>query len=135
MTNIPALNVRVNVDASGVSTGVTKATEGLNQISARASRLTGTLAILKTTMLGVFGGNILTGAVFAIGRELNGMKQETIKIVTFNRDFSQEDYAFMHRIVTVLQEHDLSVALTVSKDRHIKKLKAITLRRIDGGAL
>lgn len=82
MTNIPALNVRVNVDASGVSTGVTKATEGLNQISARASRLTGTLASLKTTMLGVFGGNILTGAVFAIGRELNGMKQETIDLQT-----------------------------------------------------
>jgi len=63
------------------------------------------------------------------------MKQATIKIVTVNSDFSQEDYAFMHRIVTVLQEHNLSVALTVSKDRHKKKLKQITLRRIDGAAL
>lgn len=82
MTNIPALNVRVNVDASGVATGVTAATQGLNQISARASRLTGTLSSLKTTMLGVFGGNLLTGAVFALGRELNGMKQETIDLET-----------------------------------------------------
>jgi hypothetical protein len=33
-------------------------------------------------MLGVFGGNLLTGAVFAIGRELNAMKQETIDLQT-----------------------------------------------------
>jgi hypothetical protein len=63
------------------------------------------------------------------------MKQATIKIVTVHSDFSKEDYDFMHRIVTVLQTHNLSVALTVSKDRHIKKLKAINLRRIDGEAV
>lgn len=89
MTNIPALNVRVNVDASGVATGVTRATEGLNQISARATRLTSTLGSLKTTMLGVFGGNLLTGAIFAIGHELNAMKQETLDLQTSTARLNQ----------------------------------------------
>lgn len=67
--------------------------------------------------------------------EISIMKQVTIKAVTANRDFSPEDYAFFNRIVTVLQTHNLSVALTVSQDRHKKRLPNITLRRIDGGAL
>ena len=63
------------------------------------------------------------------------MKQATIKIVTVHSDFSQEDYAFMHRIVSALQEHNLSVALHISKDRHKKKLPQISLRKIDGEAV
>ena len=80
MSDIPPLNVRVTIDASGVQAGVTKATAGLNQISERASRLTGAFGSLKTTMLGVLGGNILTTGVMAIGHELNAMKQETIDL-------------------------------------------------------
>ena len=60
------------------------------------------------------------------------MKQATIKIVTVHSDFAQEDYAFFNRIVSALQEHNLSVALTVSKDRHKKQLKGINLRPING---
>jgi hypothetical protein len=80
MSDIPPLNVRVTIDASGVQAGVTKATAGLNQISERASKLTGAFGSLKTTMLGVLGGNILTTGVMAIGHELNAMKQETIDL-------------------------------------------------------
>ena len=68
-------------------------------------------------------------------KEISIMKQVTIKAVTANRDFSPEDYAFFNRIVTVLQTHNLSVALTISQDRHKKKLPNIQLRRIDGGTV
>lgn len=61
------------------------------------------------------------------------MKQATIKIVTEHRDFAPEDYAFFRRIVFALQEHNLSVALHISKDRHKKKLKDISLH-LSGGA-
>ena len=80
MSEIPPLNVRVTIDASGVQTGVTKATAGLNQISERAGRLTTAFGSLKTTMIGVLGGNLLTTGVMAIGHELNAMKQETIDL-------------------------------------------------------
>lgn len=82
MSDIPPLSVRVNIDASGVQAGVTKATAGLNQISQRASKLQTAFGSLKTTMLGVLGGNLLTVGVMSIGRELNAMKQETIDLQT-----------------------------------------------------
>ena len=80
MTDIPALNVRVVVDASGVTAGVAKATDGLEQISARSKKLTSSLSSLKTTMLGVFGGTLLTNAVMGVGRELANIKNETIAL-------------------------------------------------------
>jgi hypothetical protein len=76
MANIPPLNVKVNIDASGVTVGVNKATAGLAQISSKATQMQSKFSQLKTTMLGVFGGNLLTNAVFMVGRELNAMKQE-----------------------------------------------------------
>lgn len=82
MSEIPPLSVRVTIDASGVQAGVSKATAGLNQISERSGKLTTAFGNLKTTMLGVFGGNILTLGVMSIGRELNAMKQETIDLQT-----------------------------------------------------
>ena len=82
MAEIPPLNVKVNIDASGVQAGVSKATAGLNQISASSKGLTSNLSSLKTTMLGVFGGNLITNAVFMLGRELNKMKQEAIDVQT-----------------------------------------------------
>jgi hypothetical protein len=82
MSDIPPLSVRVTIDASGVQAGVTKATAGLNQISQRASKLQTAFGSLKTTMLGVLGGNILTLGVMSLGRELNAMKQETIDLQT-----------------------------------------------------
>lgn len=80
MAEIPPLNVRVTIDASGVQAGVTKATAGLNQISERAGRMSTAFGNLKTTMLGVLGGNLLTVGVMAIGNELRAMKQETIDL-------------------------------------------------------
>jgi hypothetical protein len=82
MSEIPPLSVRVTIDASGVQAGVSKATAGLNQITERSGKLTTAFGNLKTTMLGVFGGNILTLGVVSIGRELNAMKQETIDLQT-----------------------------------------------------
>jgi hypothetical protein len=58
------------------------------------------------------------------------MKQLTIKAVTANRDFLPEDYAFFNRIVTVLQTHNLSVAMSISKDRHKRKLSNIKLKAL-----
>jgi hypothetical protein len=82
MSDIPPLSVRVTIDASGVQAGVAKATSGLNQISQRAGKLQTAFGSLKTTMLGVLGGNLLTQGVMAVGRELNAMKQETIDLQT-----------------------------------------------------
>jgi hypothetical protein len=82
MSDVPPLNIRVTIDASGVQAGVSKATQGLNQISERSGKLAGAFGSLKTTMLGVLGGNLLTTGVMAIGHELNAMKQETINLQT-----------------------------------------------------
>lgn len=82
MSAIPPLNVKVNIDASGVATGVNKATAGLEQISDRSKKVSSAFGSLRTTILGVFGGNLLTNAVFAVGRELNAMKQEAIDLQT-----------------------------------------------------
>jgi len=89
MSDIPPLNVRVNIDASGVQAGVAKATAGLEQISGQSKRLTSTMSSLKTTMLGVFGGQLLTSAVMMVGRELNAMKQETIDLQASSERLSQ----------------------------------------------
>jgi len=82
MSDVPPLNIKVTIDASGVQAGVSKATQGLNQISERSSKLGMAFGNLKTTMLGVLGGNLLTTGVMAIGHELNAMKQETIDLQT-----------------------------------------------------
>jgi len=80
MSEIAPVTIKVIVDSSGVATGVRVATQGLEQISARTSRLTSSFGNLKTMMLGVLGGNLMTNAVMSIGRELNAMKQETIAL-------------------------------------------------------
>ena len=80
MSEIPPVSIKVIVDSSGVATGVRVATAGLEQVAGRTSKLAATFKSLKVTMLGVFGANILTSAVFAIGRELQGMKQETVDL-------------------------------------------------------
>jgi hypothetical protein len=79
-SDIPPLNVKINIDASGVQAGVAKATAGLEQISANSKKVSATMMNLKTTMLGVFGGTLLTSGIFALGHELNAMKQETIDL-------------------------------------------------------
>jgi hypothetical protein len=80
MSDIAPVSIKVIVDSSGVAKGVSVATQGLDQIQARTSKLMTAFASLKTTMFAVFGANILTSAVFAVGRELQGMRQETIDL-------------------------------------------------------
>jgi hypothetical protein len=80
MSEIAPLNVKIYFDASGVQPGVAKATAGLEQISGQSKRLASTMGSLKTTILGVFGGTLLTQGVMMIGHELNAMKQETIDL-------------------------------------------------------
>jgi phage-related protein len=89
MSEIPPLNVRVTIDASGIQAGVSKTTSGLNQITAKASKLQSAFGSLKVTMLGVLGGNLLTTGVMAIGRELNAMKKETIDLQTTTARLNQ----------------------------------------------
>lgn len=80
MSDIAPVSIKVIVDSSGVAKGVSVATQGLDQIQARTSKLMTAFGNLKTTMFAVFGANILTSAVFAVGRELQGMKQETLDL-------------------------------------------------------
>lgn len=78
MADIPPLNVRVNIDASGVQQGVSQTTAGLEQISNKAKTTTTSLGKFKTVALGVFGGNILTAGIFGIQKVLTGMRDEVV---------------------------------------------------------
>jgi hypothetical protein len=80
MSEIPPLNVKIYFDASGITPGVAKATAGLEEISSRSKKVSTTFSSLKTTMLGVFGGQLMTNAVMAVGHELQAMKNETIAL-------------------------------------------------------
>jgi uncharacterized protein with GYD domain len=78
MAEIPPLNVRVILNASGVQAGVAQATEGLQQISARAD-----VAKAKMTSLGVSfktlaKGLITTGGIIALSNAIRGMRDEAI---------------------------------------------------------
>ena len=78
MSEIPPLSVRVTIDASGVQAGVSKATAGLNQISQNTSKLTTSFGNLKTTMLGVLGGNVLTMGLMTLTNALREAKDGVI---------------------------------------------------------
>lgn len=78
MADIPPLNVRVNIDASGVDTGVAKATAGLESISNKAKTTTTSLAKFRTMAIGVFGGNLLTAGVFGVSQALTNMRKEVV---------------------------------------------------------
>jgi hypothetical protein len=80
MSEIAPVTIKVIVDSSGIATGVRVATQGLEQISNRASKVSASFGNLKTMMIGVLGGNLMTNAVMSIGRELSAMKQETIDL-------------------------------------------------------
>lgn len=73
---IPPLTVDIIFNTSGVSAGVTKATEGLNKITAQAKTVTTSMGHLKSTMLAVFGGNIATQGFFMLEKALMESKQE-----------------------------------------------------------
>jgi hypothetical protein len=82
MSEIPPLSVQVQVDASGVAGGVTKATQGIAKIGASAGKLQGSLGSLKTTIIGVLGGNLLTTGIMTFVNEINGAKNEVKALET-----------------------------------------------------
>jgi len=75
---ISDLVVKIVFDTSGVTTGVAKATDGLEKVTAGASRTTKEFGKFKNMMLGVFGGNLLTQGVNGVGRALEDMKQAVL---------------------------------------------------------
>lgn len=80
MAEIPPLNVKVNIDASGVSTGVAKASAGLDQISAKATKTKSSLAGIGTTFKTLVGGLIATGGIIALSNALGNIRQGAIDV-------------------------------------------------------
>lgn len=75
-SDIPPLKVEVIVDANGVVKGFNTIEQGLTQVTERTKSVSKTMSSLKTTMLGVFGGNIATQGIFAIQNALMQSKRE-----------------------------------------------------------
>lgn len=80
MAEIPPLKIEVDIDATGVNTGVSKVEQGLSKIESRTKTMTETFGHLKTTMLGVFGGNIATQGIFALEQVLHSAKEEFVSV-------------------------------------------------------
>lgn len=78
MSELPPLNIRVNVDATGVATGVSVVTEQMNVITNRAKAATGAFANFRTMAVGMFAGNIMTQGFMGIAEALREAKQEAI---------------------------------------------------------
>ena len=87
-SEIPPLNIKVNIDTSTVTVGVAKATAGLEQISSRARGMTSSFGKFRDMALGVFGGNLLTSGVMGITRALEEMKAEAIATESASRRLS-----------------------------------------------
>ena len=57
-----------------------------------------------------------------------GMQKATIKIVTAEKEFRQDQVAIMKRVVMVLEAHDLSVAVAMKqKVEHNDRLPRLKL--------
>lgn len=78
MTQVPPVNIRVNVDASGVASGVSVVEQNLNALSARAKATTSAFGNFKTMALGMFAGNILTSGFMGVANALREAKQEAL---------------------------------------------------------
>jgi hypothetical protein len=63
---VPPLNVEILVQLSNLTAAVTQATEGMNKIGDAAKGQESKFSSLKSTMLGVFGGNLMTKATDAL---------------------------------------------------------------------
>jgi hypothetical protein len=80
MAEIPPLNVRVVVDASGVTAGVAKASAGLDQISAKATATKSRMAGLGATFKTLAGGLIATGGIIALSNALGDIRKGAIDV-------------------------------------------------------
>jgi hypothetical protein len=77
--DIPNLNVEVLVQLSNLTAAVNQATEGLNKIGNAAKAQESKFGSLKTTMAGVFAGNILAEGINKVVEGLKGMGDAVIK--------------------------------------------------------
>lgn len=78
MTDLMPVNIKVNIDASGVASGVTVVSNELNRLKMKAHESAFSFGKIKETMLGVFGGNLLTSGMMGIERVLEEFKNESI---------------------------------------------------------
>ena len=78
MAELPPLNVRVIVNAAGVSAGVAQATAGLQQISTRADVARAKMAGLGLSFMTLARGLIATGGIIALANAIRGMRDEAI---------------------------------------------------------
>ena len=79
MAELPPLNVRVILNASGVSAGVAQATAGLEQISAKASVAQKRVSSLGMSFKTLATGLIATGGIIALSNAIRGMRDEAIQ--------------------------------------------------------
>jgi len=80
MAEIPPLNVRVIVNASGVQAGVAQATAGLQQISARADVAKAKMNSLSLSFKTLAKGLIATGGIVALSNALRGIRDESVAV-------------------------------------------------------
>ena len=70
---IPNLNVEILVQLTNLTTAVQQATEGLNKIGSAAKAQESKFSSLKTTMVGVFAGNLLADGMNKVIEGLKGI--------------------------------------------------------------
>lgn len=73
---IPPLQVDVLFNVSSVGASINKVTAGVDNITNSAKKLSGGFGGVKQTMLGVFGGNLITQGVVAIQGAMQSMTHE-----------------------------------------------------------
>jgi hypothetical protein len=78
MAEIPPLNIKVIVDASGATVGVAKVSAGLDQLSAKAQVTKSRMAGLGATFKTLAGGLIATGGIIALSNALGDIRQGAI---------------------------------------------------------
>jgi hypothetical protein len=80
MAEIPPLNIKVIVDASGATVGVAKVSAGLDQLSAKAQVTKSRMAGLGATFKTLAGGLIATGGIIALSNALGDIRQGAIDV-------------------------------------------------------
>jgi len=70
MAEIPGLRVPIEIDTSGITVGVSKVKEGLSSIAEESVKTASKLGELKSIMIGVFGGNLLTSGLMGFEKTL-----------------------------------------------------------------
>ena len=77
--DIEGLRIKVAIDASGVESGVAATKRGILGIHKSVESTSGAMGGLKSTVLGVFGGNLLTQGVMGFEHALVAAKNEAVQ--------------------------------------------------------